>query len=141
MSATAAVAPAGGSYGTPTALVSNTALVIGTYNPDANWTVKITAVDTVGNTVVYEETIPQQAWAMKFRPNGSGVGFGIAPSADNVFEVKDSWSVKGMGFIDLIYPVGSVYISTDQNADPETLFGGTWTAVTLQNFYAWERTQ
>ena len=140
VSGTVAVAPKGGSYGSPTALASDTALVIGTYNPDASWMVKITATDTVGNTVTYEETIPQQAWAMKFRANGSGVGFGVAPSGDNVFEVKGTWAVKGMGFIDLIYPVGSVYISTDSTADPETLFGGTWTAVTLQNFYAWERT-
>jgi len=47
--------------------------------------------------------------------------------------------------LNIVWPVGSVYISV-LSTNPETLLGGTWTAITL-NFaagsatvYAWQRT-
>ena len=42
---------------------------------------------------------------------------------------------------DLIYPIGSVYISSS-NTNPSSLFGGTWQEVQQQslNLYMWERT-
>ena len=31
--------------------------------------------------------------------------------------------------LDLIYPIGSIYTTTNANNDPATLFGGTWTSI------------
>jgi hypothetical protein len=58
-------------------------------------------------------------------------------SGDNTFSGENSFagassfagSVTGQGLINLLYPVGSVYINATNNSNPGTLFGvGTWTA-------------
>ena len=42
----------------------------------------------------------------------------------------------------VIYPVGSVYLSVDSSANPASLFGGTWVQLSnvADNIYAWKRT-
>ena len=117
----------GGSYGAETTLTPGTASVIGTASPDSIYVVRITATDALGETALYEQTVPARAWAMKFRPGGMGVGFGKAPTQDNVLELPAGWSIKigDSTLTDIIYPVGAIYISTS-SADPGTLFGGTW---------------
>ncbi len=59
------------------------------------------------------------------------------PAQNNVFSGSNSFSgatsfagsVNGQGLINLLYPVGSVYINATNNTNPGTLFGvGTWTA-------------
>lgn len=40
-----------------------------------------------------------------------------------------------------VKPVNTVYLSVDSNADPHSLFGGTWTSITAPTgMYAWKRT-
>jgi hypothetical protein len=53
------------------------------------------------------------------------------PSQNNTFSGNNTFagSVSGQGLINLLYPVGSVYINATNNTNPGTLFGvGTWTA-------------
>jgi hypothetical protein len=59
------------------------------------------------------------------------------PNANNTFTGNNTFSgansfagsVSGQGLINLLYPVGSVYINATNNTNPGTLFGvGTWTA-------------
>ena len=44
-------------------------------------------------------------------------------------------------FRDLLYPIGGIYISTN-NIDPGTFIGGTWETITspITGSYAWKRT-
>ena len=47
--------------------------------------------------------------------------------SDRVRKLAEDWElkVKGKRLLDLIYPVGSIYMSVN-SASPGTLFGGTW---------------
>ena len=121
----AAYAVAGGSYGTESVLSAGTASRLGPVSPDLSCTVRITAEDALGNRAEYYEKIPTRRWAMKFRPNGRGVAFGKAAETDDLFEIAEDWAVKSRGIVDLIYPVGSVYLSVG-GTSPAVLFGGTW---------------
>ena len=121
----AAVRTAGGSYGAETALSGGVPAVIGPSSPDLSYTVRFTAVDTLGSSVVYYVSVPTRKWAMKFRSGGRGVAFGKAAEADDVFEIADGWAVKSKGIVDLVYPVGSIYMSVGSTS-PQALFGGTW---------------
>lgn len=54
---------------------------------------------------------------------------------------------SGLKFIDVIHPIGSVYMSVD-NVSPSVFFGGTWERIEDTNnnipshlvVYAWKRT-
>ena len=144
-----------GSYGTALPLVSGTARYdLGPILADRSYTVKISAVDSLGGSAEYYATIPTRKWAMHFRPDGSGAAFGKAAETDGRFEVSADWDVKlgrplgissggtgadnaadaranlgisGIGLLD-VYPVGSIYLST-VGTSPALLFGGTWTQI------------
>ena len=91
---TGALAAAGGSYGTAYSLTSGTRAIKGTISADTSYSVKITATDRLGNTAAYYASVPTRKWAMKFRPDGSGVAFGKAAEYDNAFEVTPAWYIR-----------------------------------------------
>lgn len=49
------------------------------------------------------------------------------------------WTELKPLLLDLIYPVGSLYWSSN-STNPATLFGGTWTQIADSPHYCWERT-
>ncbi len=61
------------------------------------------------------------------RPGGTAVGVGKYAEHDRAVEVNPEWEVyvKGKPLWELIYPVGSLYLSA-VDTDPGVLFGGTW---------------
>ena len=81
-------------YGAETALQSGTAQVLSGLDPDQAWDVKLRARDTLGGQVETLRTLTPRAWAMKFRPDGQGVGFGRAPTEGRVLELGEGWSLK-----------------------------------------------
>lgn len=53
-------------------------------------------------------------------------GGGIAELPDNlVYMDEEGEEVQLLGIVDLVYPVGSIYMSVN-SVSPATLFGGTW---------------
>ena len=118
----------GGSWSAAVAMASGSAVLTGgTMSPDQNYEVMISIGDML-NTGKFTLKLGSRKWGLKFRKNGDGVGFGMAPQADKVLQIPADWMfmVGEKKLLDIIYPVGSVYISS-QPTDPGTLFGGTWT--------------
>ena len=55
-----------------------------------------------------------------------------------------SGSGGSSGILELLYPVGAIYINSN-NTDPSSIFGGTWqqlenTTIGGQSCYCWKRT-
>lgn len=120
----------GGSWSAAAAMASGIAAVTGgTMSPDQNYEVKINISDAL-NSGEATLKLPGRKWAIKFREKGDGVGFGMAPQADKVLQIPAAWMfmVGEKTLLDIIYPVGSIYMSS-QSTDPGTLFGGTWTRI------------
>ena len=74
-------------------LVSGEYTYITLFSPNYTWDVKLTLTDSLGNSVSFEQRLPTIAWAMKFRENGQGVGFGKAPEYGDAIEVPDTWAI------------------------------------------------
>ena len=82
------------SYGTEVTLQNDTASVIGSISADYSYLVRLTVRDALGNEAAVTAALPTQRWAMKFRPNGRGVGFGKAPEHDNCIELPSGWVIR-----------------------------------------------
>jgi len=81
-------------FGTETGLENGTPRVIGTISPDRSYEVRLRAEDALGGSAALTVTIPTQRWAMKFRPDGLGVGFGKAPEHDRCIELPAGWVIR-----------------------------------------------
>lgn len=60
---------------------------------DKTYTVNIVAEDALGNMATAAITLPGQKWAMRFREDGNGVGFGKTPEREAALELPDDWTV------------------------------------------------
>lgn len=76
--------------------------------------------DDVGNVETYCELTQAEYDALSTTEKNNGV----------VYYITDSYAgyTPGQAIIDLIYPVGSIYLSINA-ANPSTLFGGTWVQI------------
>ena len=102
----------------------------------SNVYVKVT--DALGE---YNTSTKSTVWGSErifnVHPSGTGVCFGKKASSENLFECK--WDANFLGnlsvqgktlvdagmLIDMIYPVGSIYMSVN-NVSPGSFLGGTW---------------
>ena len=137
--------PVGGQYGGYVSLQNGvTATIGGGLDSHTAYEVELSAVDTVGmeRTICY--TSSTAAVALHLRAGGNGAAFGKYAESDALecaWDASFSGDVTVAGevaaqtlkvgnkaLVDLIYPVGSVYISTAAT-DPAVLFGGGWQAI------------
>ena len=124
--------------GTSTYTISGTLQdnVTSTFTADNNyeWEVVVTLTDIFNVSVEYNAFLSRGVPIIYFDRLKSSVGINCFPQGNNSFEVN------GLTIFDMIYPVGSVYQSTD-STNPSSIFGGTWTQLSNANsIYTWERT-
>jgi hypothetical protein len=75
-------------------LTSGTRRIMGgSMNSDTTYRVTILGSDSLENTASMVITLPGRKWAMKFRPDGCGVGFGMVPMVGDAIEIPEDWSV------------------------------------------------
>ena len=130
----------GGSYGAgETLTVGAVGLVTGNVeiSTDRSYIALLVLTDNLGNSARYEENIPTEQAAFHLKEGGQGAAFGKAAEQDELLDVawdarfrKDvqvdgALQVGGKSLLDMVYPVGSIYLSVS-GTDPQTLFGGTW---------------
>lgn len=130
----------GGSYGEGVTLPSGAVgLVTGNVEitADRSYTAKIVVTDSLGNSAEFEENIPTEQVAFHLKEGGRGAAFGKAAEQDELLDVAwdarfredvqvdGALQVGGKTLLDMVYPVGSIYLSVS-GTDPQTLFGGTW---------------
>lgn len=91
--------------------------------------IDVTVTDNLDNTTK-SATIPIAFTLMDFYNTGRGVALGKVATRDGFDCAMDAYftgnvTVGNKLLVDLIYPVGSIYMSVS-NVSPQTFFGGTW---------------
>lgn len=129
-------------YGAETALTPDTAKLLGgALDPDKTLELRITATDGFGQSALRTESLAGRRWAMKLRPDGLGVGFGMSPQEGSALELPDGWRVLigGRSAAEQAWPVGAVFW-TPEATNPASLLGfGTWSRVNSALPAAWKR--
>ena len=110
------------------AFTSGTAFTYGggAISTESSYDIKYTITDAF-TTVTILDFVSTAAVLMDFKAGGKGIAIGKVAEKENVFEIANDWELEVHGtIVDLIYPVGSIYMSVNA-ASPATLFGGAWT--------------
>ena len=113
------------------------------FDPATVYRFRIQAVDALGKVVARVLYLQSISMLMHFRDSEDGMAIGMVSRRAGC-EINPLWPfyTHGKEIIDLIYPIGSAYLTTSSTADPAVLFGGTWertTNTSITGFYVWFR--
>lgn len=112
--------------------VSGTTFIFGDgqISTESSYDIKYVIVDTFSE-ITMTDTVSTAAVLMDFKAGGKGIAIGKVSEKEKTLELAQDWEfvVHGEKLIDLIYPVGSIYMSVNA-ASPNLLFGGEWRQIT-----------
>lgn len=132
----------GGEYGAETGLTPGEASVVGgTIDPDRSVELRFTLTDLLGRSAHAVVTVSGRRWAMKFREDGMGVGFGMAPEQGSALELPPGWKVfvGALPVQAMAYPPGAVFWTMSEADPAEQLGFGEWERVNSALPAAWQR--
>lgn len=143
VSLTVRIRPVGGTWGSAVTLESGVFSILPA-DSEAVYEAEFTAKDTLGTVKTVTAVSGTAAVAFHLREGGGGAAFGKRADSDGLHCAWDAsfdgkvkvtgevsagtLKVGGKSLLDLVYPVGAVYMSLSSTS-PATLFGGTWTAI------------
>ncbi|MDO4810755.1 MAG: DUF859 family phage minor structural protein [Eubacteriales bacterium] len=126
----------GGTWSGDTVIEHGDAVIGGSLLATKSYEVEITVTDSVGGHKTVSVVIPTAEVTFHLREGGKGAGFGkyaekeaLQCAWDAEFDgdmaIAGDLTVGGKTLLNMIYPVGSIYMSAN-NVSPQTFFGGTW---------------
>lgn len=107
----------------------------GSLAQSSSYTVTYSLSDALGNNFITStDTISVSFHTANFHSTGRSVAFGQAATAPvnnkGFFDVSNmTFRIDRNELVDLIYPVGAIYMSVN-STNPSTLLGGTWVRIT-----------
>ena len=116
--------------------VSGVSIVGGNFDISKEYEIRLIVKDLVGSSATVYGKLDTAERVFNIAKYGNGLAVGKMStvsdkSADGKFECgwdasfDKNVSVNGKTLIDLIYPIGSIYMSVN-NVSPQAFFGGTW---------------
>lgn len=113
---------------------------VGGFLKNLTYELELSAVDTMGNARAVAVVIGTAEVTWHAKAGGKAFAFGKYAEEDGLLDV--SWhqrirgnlrvdgglTIGGKALLDMVYPVGSIYMSVN-NVSPATFFGGTWVTV------------
>ncbi|MCK1231864.1 DUF859 family phage minor structural protein [Streptococcus uberis] len=111
----------------------------GSYDKAKSWLVRVTVSDSLNTAMPIGQTVSSEFSLMVKTP--TGVSFGkiwergiidaqgdvyVSGKTDTKSLTVDGFAISKLTILNMIYPVGSIFISTS-SANPATTMGGTWT--------------
>ena len=114
----------GGTYNSFTTISDNVKQTL-ILNKNNEYIFNVVVTDAFNEKFDYDFTLGKGVFPLFIDTEKNSVGINCLPTKTKSLEIKDKVIINDKLLIDLIYPVGSVYISTN-NVSPQTFFGGTW---------------
>lgn len=95
---------------------------------NSSYDVKVEVKDK-HNTATRSTSASTAFTLINFNPQGNGIGIGQVCEKENTFQIALDVEIGGKTIVDMIYPVGSIYLAYN-HTNPGTLFPGTtWTRI------------
>lgn len=111
----------------------------GSYDKAKSWLVRVTVSDSLNTAMPIGQTVSSEFALMVKAPTGVSFGkiwergiidaqgdFYVSGKTDTKSLTVDGFAISKLTILNMIYPVGSIFISTS-SANPATTMGGTWT--------------
>lgn len=115
-----------GTYGSFTTINDNEKQTL-TFDKNTEYVINVVVSDSFNEKFDKEFPLSKGVFPLYIDTEKNSVAINCLSSRDKAFEIEGDVVINGKDLINLIYPVGSIYISTN-NLSPQDFFGGTWEA-------------
>lgn len=116
----------GGSYGSFTNISDNVKQTL-SLDKNNSYIFNIVVTDAFGSTYDKEHILNKGVFPFFIDTVKNSVGINCFPQNQKSLEIEGTFVINNKKLVDLIYPIGSIYISVN-NISPATFIGGTWEA-------------